>query len=47
MLWAGHDGDHKRFGKSWKSGEGYEPTPEEIAAIEAEESDYILLDEDD
>lgn len=47
MLWGGHDGDHKRFGKSWKSSEGYEPTPEEIADIEAEESEYMLLDEED
>lgn len=47
ILWTGHDGEHKRPGASWMAGEGYEPTPEEIAALEAEESDYLALDEED
>lgn len=47
MLWVGHDGDHERVHKSWKTGEGYEPTPEEVAALETEESQYMFLDDVD
>lgn len=44
ILWNGHEGDHKRFGQTWAQGAGYEPTEEEIAALEeGEEQDVEMF----
>jgi len=43
ILWNGHEGEHRRFTHSWKQGEGYEPTAEEIAALESGEVQVINL----